>query len=134
MTKTLGVTGGIGSGKTAVCRLFEALGARVFYAAVEAKRLMEQDPEVRAEIEAAFGSESYDAEGRLNRAYLARQVFGHEENASAQGFDGWLNVQHVRSRLYGALPETDAERIRRAARRGTRKLIPKLAFTVVWNL
>ena len=37
MTKTLGVTGGIGSGKTAVCRLFEALSARVFYADVEAK-------------------------------------------------------------------------------------------------
>ncbi len=82
MTQTLGVTGGIGSGKTAVCRFFEALGARVFYADVEAKLLMEKDPEARAEIEAAFGSESYDAEGRLNRAYLARQVFGLEENVA----------------------------------------------------
>jgi dephospho-CoA kinase len=76
--KTLGVTGGIGSGKTTVCRLLEALGARVFYADAEAKRLMQEDPGVRAEIEAAFGAESYDAEGRLNRAFLAAQVFGDE--------------------------------------------------------
>ena len=82
MTKTLGVTGGIGSGKTAVCRLFEDLGARVFYADVEARQLMEQDPEARAEIEAAFGTESYGPDGDLNRAYLARQVFGHEENVA----------------------------------------------------
>ena len=76
MTKTLGVTGGIGSGKTAVCRVFEDLGARVFYADAEAKKLMEEDSEARAEIVAAFGPESYDAGGRLNRAYLAAQVFG----------------------------------------------------------
>ena len=80
--KTLGVTGGIGSGKTAVCRLFETLGARVFYADLEARQLMEQDPEVRAEIVAAFGPESYSPDGSLNRAYLARQVFGHEENVA----------------------------------------------------
>ncbi len=74
--KTLGVTGGIGSGKTTVCRLFEDLGARVFYADREAKKLMEEDPAMRAEITAAFGPESYDAAGRLDRAYLARRVFG----------------------------------------------------------
>ena len=74
--KTLGVTGGIGSGKTAVCRILEELGARVFYADAEAKRLMHTDAEARAEIVAAFGPESYDAEGRLDRAFLARQVFG----------------------------------------------------------
>jgi len=82
MTKTLGVTGGIGSGKTAVCRFFEALGARVFYADAEAKRLMEQDPEARAEIEGAFGAESYHADGRLNRAYLARSIFSHPDNVA----------------------------------------------------
>ena len=74
--KTLGVTGGIGSGKTTVCRIFEDLGARVFYADAEAKQLMQADPEARAEIIAAFGEDSYDSEGRLNRAYLAREVFG----------------------------------------------------------
>ena len=76
--KTLGVTGGIGSGKTTVCRLLEDLGARVFYADAEAKRLMQQDPETRAEIEAAFGLQSYNADGTLNRPYLAEQVFSNE--------------------------------------------------------
>ncbi len=80
--KTLGVTGGIGSGKTTVCRFFEDLGARVFYADVEAKRLMQEDPETRAEITAAFGPESYDAGGRLDRAYLAQEVFGDEEKVA----------------------------------------------------
>jgi hypothetical protein len=54
--------------------------------------------------------------------------------ASTLRLDGWLNVQHVRHRLYGALPEASADLIRRAARRGTRKLIPNVALTVVWNL
>ncbi len=76
--KTLGVTGGIGSGKTTVCRMLEALGARVFYADAEARRLMQEDPAVRAEIVAAFGPESYAADGHLDRAYLAAQVFGDE--------------------------------------------------------
>ncbi len=80
--KTLGVTGGIGSGKTAVCRILEELGARVFYADAEAKRLMEADPEVRAEIVEAFGPESYDERGRLNRAYLAAKVFADPANVA----------------------------------------------------
>lgn len=77
--KTLGVTGGIGSGKTAVCRILESLGARVFYADAVAKRIMQEDADARAEIAAAFGAESYDAAGRLDRAYLAERVFGDEE-------------------------------------------------------
>ena len=78
--QSLGVTGGIGSGKTTVCRMLEELGARVFYADVEAKRLMQENPDVRREITAAFGAESYDHEGRLDRAYLARRVFASEDD------------------------------------------------------
>ncbi|HYE58135.1 MAG TPA: dephospho-CoA kinase [Rhodothermales bacterium] len=76
---TLGVTGGIGAGKTTVCRVLERLGARVFYADVEAKRLMEDDPALRKELAEAFGPATYDATGRLDRASLAAQVFGHPE-------------------------------------------------------
>ncbi len=54
--------------------------------------------------------------------------------ASTLRFDGWLNIQHVRRRLYGTLPEAAADRIRRAGRRGTRKIIPNVALTVVWHL
>lgn len=80
MTKTLGLTGGIGSGKTTVCRMLEALGARVFYADAEARSLMQTDPVVRREILAAFGPESYFEDGTLNRAHLAAQVFGDAQN------------------------------------------------------
>lgn len=75
---TLGVTGGIGSGKSAACAMFEDLGARVVYADAEAKRLMANDPDLRAAIMEAFGAESYDASGALNRPYLADRVFGDE--------------------------------------------------------
>lgn len=73
--KTLGITGGIGSGKTTVCGFLEEQGARVFYADIEAKRLMEESADVRAAIMEAFGEAAYDAEGRLDRAYLADRVF-----------------------------------------------------------
>jgi dephospho-CoA kinase len=76
---TLGVTGGIGSGKTTVCGFLEEQGARVFYADIEAKRLMQEDPEVRAAIVEAFGGAAYDEDGALDRAYLADRVFGDAE-------------------------------------------------------
>lgn len=75
---TIGITGGIGSGKSTVCRMLEDLGARVIYADAVAKRLMQEDPDVRAEIVAAFGPESYHADGTLNRPHLAAQVFAGE--------------------------------------------------------
>lgn len=77
--KTLGVTGGIGSGKSEACRILEALGARVVYADDLAKRLMHEDPDLRRAIAEAFGPESYDAAGALDRAYLAQRVFGDPE-------------------------------------------------------
>ena len=77
--KTLGVTGGIGSGKTTVCGFLEEKGARVFYADLEAKRLMQEDDGVREAVATAFGADSYTDDGSLNRAYLAEQVFGHPD-------------------------------------------------------
>lgn len=76
---TLGLTGGIGSGKTTVCGFLEEQGARVFYADVEAKRLMQEDPDVRAAIVEAFGGAAYRDDGTLDRAYLADRVFGDTE-------------------------------------------------------
>ncbi len=48
--------------------------------------------------------------------------------------DGWLNVQHVRTRLFGQLPDAAADRIRRAARRGERKIIPNVSMAASWTL
>lgn len=99
--KVLGVTGGIGSGKTTVCRMLETLGARAFYADIEAKKLM-VSPEVRAEIEAAFGTKSYDANGQLNRAYLAQHVFGDAKQLAR------IN-QIVHPRVFAALEAAIAQ-------------------------
>lgn len=81
-TFSLGVTGGIGSGKSTVCAILKDLGARVFDADAEAKRIMVEHPDVRREIAEAFGDESYNAEGRLNRTYLAQQIFGDENKVA----------------------------------------------------
>ena len=76
---TLGVTGSIGSGKTTVCGFLEEQGARVFYADIEAKRLMQEDPNVRAAIVEAFGEAAYREDGTLNPTHLADRVFGDAE-------------------------------------------------------
>ena len=82
-TRTLGVTGGIGSGKTTVCRLFEALGARVFYADMEGKRILAEDDDARAEVVARFGADVYRPDGTLDRAALARRVFADDDELAA---------------------------------------------------
>ena len=79
---TLGVTGGIGSGKTLVCEMLADLGARVLYADAEARRLMVENEAVRSEIMAAFGAESYYDDGTLNRAHLAEIVFGNDDEVA----------------------------------------------------
>lgn len=70
----VGITGGIGSGKSTVCRLFAQRGVAVYDSDAEAKRLMTEDDGLRTRIAERFGAEAY-AGGVLNRAYLAAQVF-----------------------------------------------------------
>lgn len=72
--KKIALTGGIGSGKTIVARLFEILGIPIYYSDLRAKELMIQDEDLMAAIQKSFGQESY-LEGQLNRAYLAERVF-----------------------------------------------------------
>lgn len=72
---TLGVTGGIGSGKTEFCKELSRLGAYVVYADLLAKDLMTNDPDLISSIKLTFGDESYSPNGELNRVYLAQQAF-----------------------------------------------------------
>lgn len=72
--KIIGITGGIGSGKTTAAHFFEELGIPVYIADNEAKKLMHRHP-IKKEIMVAFGKESYSPEGKLNRQYLSDQVF-----------------------------------------------------------
>jgi dephospho-CoA kinase len=74
----VGITGGIGSGKTTVCEIFERLGVPVYYADKQAKYLMETDKNLREGIRQLFGDEAFDAENKLNRAFIAGIVFKDE--------------------------------------------------------
>ncbi|WP_224996605.1 dephospho-CoA kinase [Cesiribacter sp. SM1] len=71
----IGITGGIGAGKSTVCKIFAALGIPVYDADSRAKRLLVEDSELMEQIRAAFGGEAYFPEGGLNRVWLAAQVF-----------------------------------------------------------
>ncbi|HTN18588.1 MAG TPA: dephospho-CoA kinase [Chitinophagaceae bacterium] len=74
----VGITGGIGAGKSTVCRVFETLGIPVFYADDAAKFLMNSDAGLRQQIVQTFGEKTYE-NNKLNRTYLAQQVFGNPE-------------------------------------------------------
>ena len=84
MTKPvlIGLTGGIGSGKTTVSKVFKSLGVPIYYADDRAKWLMANDEQLKGEIQEAFDAESYDDEGNLNRAYLAERVFPDQKQLS----------------------------------------------------
>jgi dephospho-CoA kinase len=71
----VGITGGIGSGKSTVAKIFALLGVPVYYADDRAKWLMLHDQNLRINIKAAFGDEAYLEEGGLNREWLAAFVF-----------------------------------------------------------
>ncbi len=71
----IGITGGIGSGKSVVARVFAALGVPVYDSDSRAKWVMAHDLVLRGQLQAAFGAETYDAAGQLNRPYLARVAF-----------------------------------------------------------
>ncbi len=98
----IGITGGIGSGKSTVSQIFRLLGIPVYHADEEAKKLMNDSLELRQKITAIFGEESYTSAG-LNRPFLAAKVFNNEDQLKKlnslvhpivikQG-EQWLNAQ-----------------------------------------
>lgn len=98
----LGVTGGIGSGKSTVCEIFKTFGIPVYDSDARAKALMSSNPNLINSIQSSFGEEAY-ADGKLNRSYLAEIVFS-DANALAslnalvhpavgRDFDEWADQQ-----------------------------------------
>jgi dephospho-CoA kinase len=75
----IGVTGGIGVGKSIVCRMFDVLGIPVYDADTRAKWVMQYDQALKRELQEAFGEETYTLQGQLNRTYLASVVFNNQE-------------------------------------------------------
>lgn len=106
----IGITGGIGSGKSVVCRLFQLLGAPVYDSDYRAKWIMANDLSLRAELIAAFGAQTFTATGHLDRAYLARTAFmdpaqlarlnGLVHPHVGRDFEAWASAQQQAGHAY----------------------------------
>ena len=100
--KVVGLTGGIGSGKSTIARLFAALGIAVYDSDTEAKKLINTSAEIKKRIVEVFGAEAY-AEGVYNRAYMADIVFRNPDKLAvlnsivhpvlADYFNQWVALQ-----------------------------------------
>lgn len=98
----VGITGGIGSGKSTVGRIFASLGVPVYDADAASKRLMNTSAEMREKIIEQFGFESYDG-NTINRQFLASEVFNDKEKlaklnaivhpATKKDGEDWMNQQ-----------------------------------------
>jgi dephospho-CoA kinase len=98
----VGITGGIGSGKSTVSKIFELLGVPVYYADTAAKEIMHTDKELKAKVQEHFGADIYK-DGLLDRAALGKIVFNDKEQlellnslvhpATIRHSDEWANRQ-----------------------------------------
>lgn len=75
----IGITGGIGSGKSVVCKLFSCLGIPIYNADSRAKWLTNHNPQIINRVVALLGRDSYDAEGRYNTSYVSSLVFNNDD-------------------------------------------------------
>ena len=98
----IGLTGGIGSGKSTVSKIFEQLGVPVYYADTAAKRIMNEDPILGAQLIEHFGPEVY-LDGVLNRSLVASIVFNDKQQlailnslvhpATIRDSEAWMKMQ-----------------------------------------
>ena len=79
----VGITGGIGSGKSYICQRLLAQGIQVFDCDTEAKKLMRTSPMIRKQLTELIGPNTYDTEGHLNKAAVASFLLSSESNAKA---------------------------------------------------
>ena len=79
----IGIAGGIGSGKSYVCALIRQRGFEVYDCDSAAKRLIRTDPDIRQQLTALIGPDTYTAEGQLNKAVVARFLLASDANAAA---------------------------------------------------
>ena len=77
--KVIGLTGGIGSGKSTLSLLLNSMGIPVYIADTESKRLTETSPVIREKLTERFGQNLFEG-GKLNKALLASLIFGNDDN------------------------------------------------------
>ncbi len=100
--KVYTITGGIGSGKSIVCKIFEILGVPVYYADNRSKYLVNNDIQLKKEIKELFGKEAYDQNAQYNSKFIASQVFSNSQALQIlnelihpkvkEDFDKWLKA------------------------------------------
>lgn len=78
-TKIIGITGGIGSGKSTVSGFIQQAGFPVYFSDIRAKNIVNDDADLQQKIKALLGEEAYDADGLYNRKYVSRQIFHDDE-------------------------------------------------------
>lgn len=78
----IGITGGIGSGKTYICDELRTKGYPIYNCDDEAKRLMTTDPGIRSALTALIGPDTYLTDGSINRPTVAKYLFAHTDNAA----------------------------------------------------
>ena len=103
--KIIGITGGIGSGKSTVSQFIEELGFPVYDSDFWAKELVNLDKNLKSRILELLGEESYDENGKYNRKFVAEKVFDHQElllklnqiihPAVKIHFENWVNAQNA---------------------------------------
>lgn len=102
--KIIGITGGIGSGKSTVSKFIEELGFPVYDSDFWAKELVNLDENLKSRIIELLGEESYDENGKYNRKFVAEKVFENQElllqlnqiihPAVKIHFENWVNAQN----------------------------------------
>lgn len=102
--RVIGLTGGIGSGKTTVAQLIEEMGYPVYYSDIRAKEIVNENEDLKHKIRELLGSEAYDEEGLYNRKYVSGLVFENKEllnqlNATIHpavktDFESWVSQQN----------------------------------------
>lgn len=102
----VGITGGIGSGKSTVCKVWAEMGGYVLNADDLAKELMVSDEDIRRQLVEIFGEQTFDEKGTLNRAYLADEAFQKGR------------VQELNAIVHPKLPAVVKQRMQRAAQKG----------------
>ncbi len=100
----VGITGGIGTGKSTVAKVFAALGIPVYEADERAKALIEEDTEIVQSLRLLFGDEVYSPDGKYNKAYVAEKVFRDQgllqklnavvHPAVGKDFEVWASRHH----------------------------------------
>lgn len=113
---TVGITGGIGSGKSTVCKRWADLGAYVLNADELAKKVMTEHPSVRQQLTEHFGKNTFLADGALNREYLAAEAFQKGR------------VEELNAIVHPRLPEEAVKEMEKARQKGHKVFVYEAAL------